>query len=58
MAYLMVIFGVWLVWNLLLTFFATPEWFPYLVSILLGIGMLLGIYGLCDPGFGRRERVG
>ena len=26
-------------------------------SILLGIGMLLGIYGLCDPGFGHRERV-
>ncbi|NTI06550.1 hypothetical protein G6K88_31420 [Agrobacterium rhizogenes] len=26
-------------------------------SILLGIGMLFGIYGLCDPGFGHRERV-
>nr|WP_201009209.1 hypothetical protein [Rhizobium rhizogenes]QCL09375.1 putative membrane protein [Rhizobium rhizogenes]QCL09544.1 putative membrane protein [Rhizobium rhizogenes] len=26
-------------------------------SILLGIGVLLGIYGLCDPGFWRRERV-
>jgi hypothetical protein len=26
-------------------------------SILLGIGVLLGIYGLCDPGFGHRERV-
>ena len=38
MAYLMVIFGVWLVWNLLLTFFGTPDWFPYLASILLGIG--------------------
>lgn len=26
-------------------------------SILLGIGVLLGIYGLCDPEFGRGERV-
>ncbi|QPB24501.1 hypothetical protein ISN39_33730 (plasmid) [Rhizobium sp. 007] len=26
-------------------------------SILLGIGTLLGIYGLCDPGFGHSERV-
>jgi hypothetical protein len=26
-------------------------------SILLGVGVLLGIYGLCDPGFGHRERV-
>ncbi|NTG30091.1 hypothetical protein G6L08_23375 [Agrobacterium rhizogenes] len=24
-------------------------------SIVLGIGVLLGIYGLCDPGFGHRE---
>ena len=26
-------------------------------SILLGIGVLIGIYGLCDPGFGHQERV-
>ncbi len=25
-------------------------------SILLSIGVLLGIYGLCDPGFGQRQR--
>lgn len=38
MAYLMVIFSVWLTWNVLLTFFGTPEWFPYLAAVLLGIG--------------------
>ena len=38
MAYLMVIFGVWLLWNLLQEEVTVPGWFQYLVAIALGIG--------------------
>jgi hypothetical protein len=38
MAYLMVILGLWLIWNMVLLLFTTPEWFPYLLSLILGIG--------------------
>jgi hypothetical protein len=38
MAYLMVILGLWLLWNMLLLMFSTPEWFPYVMMIVLGIG--------------------
>lgn len=38
MAYLIVIFGLWLLWNMFLLQFSTPEWFPYLLFIAMGIG--------------------
>ena len=38
MAYLCVIFTVWLVWNVLPQLLTTPIWFPYLVAVVLGIG--------------------
>jgi hypothetical protein len=37
-AYVCVIFTIWLVRNVLPLLFQTPEWFPYLVSLALGIG--------------------
>ena len=38
MAYLMVILGLWLLWNLLTLLFSTPEWFPPALMVALGIG--------------------
>jgi len=34
----MVILGLWLLWNLLLILVTTPEWFPYVFAIVMGIG--------------------
>jgi hypothetical protein len=38
MAYLIVTFGLWLLWNIFLLQVATPAWFPSLLFIALGIG--------------------
>jgi hypothetical protein len=38
MAYLWVIFGLWLLWNVLILLFSTPEWFPQLLMMVFGIG--------------------
>lgn len=38
MAYVCVIFTVWLVWNVLPQVFTTPVWFPYALAVALGTG--------------------
>lgn len=38
MAYLCIVFAIWLVRHALPQFFTTPEWFPFVVSIAMGIG--------------------
>lgn len=38
MAYVCVIFTIWLVRNVLPLLFTTPEWFPYVLAVALGIG--------------------
>lgn len=38
MAYLFVILGLWLLWNVFLIQFSTPVWFPYVLFSVLGIG--------------------
>jgi hypothetical protein len=37
MGYLVVVFAVWLIWNVLPQLFTTPTWFPYLVAVATGI---------------------
>jgi hypothetical protein len=32
------VFAVWILWTILGTVFATPDWFPYVFGIVLGIG--------------------
>jgi hypothetical protein len=42
MSALLVVFAIWLLWNLLVLLITTPEWFPPLVAMVLGvIGQLL-----------------
>lgn len=38
MAYVCVIFTIWLIWNALPQLFTTPVWFPYLLATMLGMG--------------------
>ena len=38
MAYVCVIFTIWLVRNVLPLLFTTPTWFPYVLAVALGIG--------------------
>lgn len=38
MAYLCIVFAIWLVRHTLPTYFTTPEWFPFVVSLGMGIG--------------------
>lgn len=47
MEHVLAIFAVWLLWNLLILLLSTPEWFPPLVGIALGIGFEC----LIDPSF-------
>jgi len=35
------IFAVWILWTVLGMFFSTPEWFPWALGIVLGIGLQL-----------------
>lgn len=38
MAYLCIVFAIWLVRHTLPIIFTTPEWFPFVVSLAMGIG--------------------
>lgn len=38
MAYLCVIFTIWMVWNVLPQLLTTPFWFPYILAVALGVG--------------------
>ena len=35
------IFAVWILWTVLGMLFSTPEWFPWALGIVLGIGLQL-----------------
>ena len=41
MAAVLVVFGIWMVWNMIQVLFTTPPWFPRLVAIGLGVGSML-----------------
>jgi len=38
MAYLCIVFAIWLARHAIPTFLTTPEWFPFVVSLAMGVG--------------------
>ena len=47
MDHVLAVFAVWLLWNLLVMLLTTPDWFPWVIAIALGIGFEL----LIDPSY-------